>query len=440
MESSSTIILTEDEQRKLLEIAATSPDLLKHRALLILAYAEGKPTLQASRESGISTGRARFWKRQFFAKRLAIFELAEAPVFAEDSKKAKTVVKKGKGKVPPALTGADKTLTTSAEIEIQFPQPRPQIGISLDDTLAEAGRKVWSYFFAEMLSHEAGTLLGENIEELHDMRVATRRMRSAFDIFGPAFDAKVLKRHLKGLRIAGRVLGQVRDMDVLLDKLLTYQKKLKGAPSSGADPLVTDWQMVIDQQRLKLVRHLQSGEYQVFKSNFNLFLQVPEMENYHVGAVGGKSAFLRDMVPVLVYSRYAAVRAYESLVPTASVIQLHALRIECKKFRYTLEYFKEILGPEIGLTINDLKGMQDHLGELHDADVACLLVRKFLKKLDHNQLQVPISERINPEPIVNYLAFLHAERYSLTRSFPELWKKFNRPEFRQRLAQSVSLL
>ena len=70
-------------------------------------------------------------------------------------------------------------------------------------------------------------LLGENIEELHDMRVATRRMRSAFDIFSPAFDPKIMKRHLKGLRTIGRVLGQVRDMDVILENALTYQKKLK---------------------------------------------------------------------------------------------------------------------------------------------------------------------------------------------------------------------
>ena len=75
-------------------------------------------------------------------------------------------------------------------MEIPYPQPRQIIGISPDDTLAEAGKKVWLYYFAEMLCHESGTILGENIEELHDMRVATRRMRSAFDIFSPAFDAK----------------------------------------------------------------------------------------------------------------------------------------------------------------------------------------------------------------------------------------------------------
>ncbi len=434
-----SIILTTDEKDKLSDLALSAPDLLKHRALLILAYSTGKPTLQASRESGISTGRARFWKRQFLTKRMAIFDQAtEAGVATE----AGRVALKGKSREVDKVDKPEDSIPSQDVTipELTYPQPRKQIGILVDDTLADAGRKVWSYYFAEMLSHEAGTLLGEDIEELHDMRVATRRMRSAFDIFGQAFDQKVMKRHLKGLRIAGRVLGQVRDMDVILGNAQAYQKQLKSKLGPGMEPLLDEWMRTIEKQRSKLIKHLQSEEYQVFKYNFNLFLQPPEVVNAHVSSTDVKSIYLRDMVPVLVYSRYAAVRAYESLIPNASILQLHALRIECKKFRYTLEYFREILGDEIGQTINELKLMQDHLGELHDTDVACLLVRKFLKMWDVQQLQLPILERMNPEPVVTYLAYLHGERFRLMSSFPEAWKQFNRPEFRQRIAQAVSLL
>jgi CHAD domain-containing protein len=122
------------------------------------------------------------------------------------------------------------------------------------------------------------------------------------------------------------------------------------------------------------------------------------------------------------------------------VNQLHALRIEFKKFRYTLEHFKEILGDSANKSINELKKYQDHLGELHDADVACQLVRNFLKDWDENQSLLPMPQRKNPEPIVTYLAYLHAERYRLMVSFPDLWKNFNRPEFRQNLAQAISKL
>lgn len=88
----------------------------------------------------------------------------------------------------------------------------------------------------------------------------------------------------------------------------------------------------------------------------------------------------------------------------------------------------------------ELKQIQDHLGELHDSDVACQLVQGFLKDWEEEQIGVPIPERLNPEPVVTYLAYLHAERYRLIGSFPEIWRKFNRPEFRQIIGQAISSL
>ncbi len=438
MNSMPIIMLSDEERLQLVELSQSGTELLSHRASLILGYADGKPTIKAAMDAGISRGRARFWKRQFIAKGMGIFspdsETASPtePVVAEqnlpqDSLGLDTVV-------------AEPSIEVPASLEIPVPQPRETIGINPDDSLASAGKKVWSFYFAEMLCHEPGTLVGENIEELHDMRVATRRMRSAFDIFSSAFEPKIMKRHLKGLRTVGRVLGQVRDLDVIVENAVNYQRKLKEDQRPGLGPLLADWQSTIDQQRTKMLKHLQSEQYANFKYNFNLFLQAPEQLDSPLVQNGGRNSLLRDAVPVLVYSRYAAVRSYEGILPTASVTQLHALRIEFKKFRYTLEYFKEILGEGANQAVNEIKQLQDRLGELHDADVACQLVSGFLKKWDKQQTQIPIAERLNPEPIVSYLAYLNAERFRLTASFPELWRKFNRPDFRQTIAQAISLL
>ncbi len=98
-----------------------------------------------------------------------------------------------------------------------------------------------TYHFAEMLRHEEGTRLGEDIEALHDMRVATRRLRAAFEVFGPAFDKQTLKVHLAGLRMTGRTLGAVRDMDVFMEKAQKYLQTLPEARQSGLDPLLEHW-------------------------------------------------------------------------------------------------------------------------------------------------------------------------------------------------------
>ncbi|MFZ2098102.1 MAG: CHAD domain-containing protein [Anaerolineales bacterium] len=434
----STILLTDDQKSELLRLSQTAPELLVHRARLILAYADGKPTMQAAGEAGISRGRARYWKRQFLARGMEIFDLDLSGEISK-SKSASSTGKQSKDTSPD--TALEQLLEdVGAQLEIPYPKPLPSIGINPDDTLAEAGRKVWLYHFALMINHEEGTLRGDDNEELHDMRVATRRMRSAFDIFSPAFNPKIMKRYLNGLRKAGNVLGKVRDMDVILDNALTYQKNSPKNMHSGLEPLLADYRRQIEKKRSKMTRHLQSKEYQNFKNNFNLFLQRPDSIKDSNTLAEGINSRLRDTVPVLIYSRYAAVRAYETILPTASMNQLHALRIEFKKFRYALEYFREILGENVGQIISELKQLQDHLGELHDADVACDLIRDFLVAWEGEQAGIPIAERVNPEPIVTYLAYSYAERYRLTSSFPGLWIKFSRSEFRQNIAQAIALL
>src|SRR4030042_3814148 len=353
------ISLSDEEKQTLVRLSQTAPELIIHRARLILAYADGKPTMQASTEAGISRGRARFWKREYLSRGMGIFQLDAAEPESIEEPSPSIDLHTPELLAETTFTNARESVANSLTV-IPYPEVQQLIGITPDDTLAEAGKKVWLYYFAVMLSHEAGTVQGENIEELHDMLLATRRMRAAFDIFGPAFDSKTIKHHLKGLRTIGRVLGKVRDMDVILENAIAYQRKLKESAGPGLEPLLNEWKEVINRQHSKMIKHLQSEAYGNFKQNFNSFLQAPEYDKIQIFQDEGSSARVRDTVPVLVYSRYAAARAYESILLTASVTQLHALRIEFKRFRYTLEYFTEILGEGANKAINELKEVQDH--------------------------------------------------------------------------------
>jgi CHAD domain-containing protein len=128
------------------------------------------------------------------------------------------------------------------------------------------------------------------------------------------------------------------------------------------------------------------------------------------------------------------------MLESATIDQLHALRIEFKKLRYTLEFFSEVLGKETKDLINEIKKLQDHLGDLNDADVACTILREFLDNWETRQVHLPIMERENPEPVVAYLASKHAERYLLTTTFHEAWQGFDQPETRSKLASAVSVL
>lgn len=311
-------------------------------------------------------------------------------------------------------------------------------GVHPDDSMAEAGRKVLRYHFLQMLAHENGTRLGEDIEELHDMRVATRRMRAAFDVFGDYFDPKKTRQHRRGLRAAGRALGRVRDLDVFMEKAEHYLDTLPEMERRGLQPLLGAWSSEREAARAEMLAHLDSPEYQVFVERFNEFLRLPGEGAQVLPETAPQRA--RDVAPVLIYTRLAAVRAYAAVLDHAPIEQLHALRIEFKRLRYTVEYFREILAPESRAVIDEIKIMQDHLGDLNDADVACSILNDFLAGWEQSQSSLSLVERQNPEPMVNYLAAKHAERHRLLVELPAAWARFNRPEIRQYLAQAIAIL
>jgi CHAD domain-containing protein len=322
-----------------------------------------------------------------------------------------------------------------------FPEPMERIGITRDEPLAEAARKVMRFHFARMLSHEEGTRLGEDIEALHDMRVATRRLRAAFEVFEEAFEPGVLKPYLKGLRATGRALGKVRDLDVFMEKA---QKYLAGIPEerrAGLDILLNDWKEQREAARAEMLAWLDSKEYTDFKRKFNLFLNTPGAGARLAPANAPAPTRVRELAPVLIYTRLAAVRAYAPYLQDAPVELLHALRIEFKKLRYTVEYFQEALGKRAKEAIDLLKQMQDHLGDLNDAQVAQQLLSQFIDDWEARQAALPPEARQSADEVKQYLAYRQEERRNLMDTFQEEWqKRFWHPTFRRYLAQAVSVL
>ena len=111
-------------------------------------------------------------------------------------------------------------------------------GVLADDHLAEAGRKVLRFHLARMVAREAGTREGVDAEELHAMRVATRRQRAAWRVFGDAFDPERTARHRRRLRLVAADLGAVRDLDVLIESIEAYQGRQPDDEAAALEPLV----------------------------------------------------------------------------------------------------------------------------------------------------------------------------------------------------------
>src|SRR5215475_14346036 len=85
--------------------------------------------------------------------------------------------------------------------------------VSPDDRMAEAGRKVLLADFIKALSHEEGSRSGEDSEDVHQMRVHIRRMRSLMRFLRPYFKKKVIKQYSRDLQSVASALGDIRDLD-----------------------------------------------------------------------------------------------------------------------------------------------------------------------------------------------------------------------------------
>lgn len=83
----------------------------------------------------------------------------------------------------------------------------------------EAAGRVILTRWREMMSYRDGTLLGEDIEELHAMRVSSRRLRAAMDAFEGAFPPKQFKPYVRQVKLITDVLGDARDLDVAVERL-----------------------------------------------------------------------------------------------------------------------------------------------------------------------------------------------------------------------------
>jgi CHAD domain-containing protein len=337
---------------------------------------------------------------------------------------------------PPPPDPVQALEAPSAGLDVPAPRSgqKRQAGVLPTDSMATATRKVLRMNFAALLAKEEGTRTGEDIEDLHDMRVATRRMRAALRIAAPYLSGKSVARVGRELRTVARALGAVRDLDVLIEHARQFRYELPADAQAGMDGLLTAWGEQREKARRKMLRLLESRDYDRFTRHMAAFLD--EADAAPDQADGAVPYQVRHVAGSAVWARYEEVRAYETLMDHATVPQLHALRITGKYLRYTLEFFKEVLPADAGALIRDVVGMQDELGLLHDADVAAGLIRDYVTTL----LQGKRKRRpAGPPPgLADYLANREAAVIHIRDHFGATWATLTGPDWRARLAAALA--
>ncbi len=115
-------------------------------------------------------------------------------------------------------------------------KPIPEL--SADAPYAEAAAKVISVRGAELAEQAQGVLDTGDIERVHDMRVATRRLRAALEIFEPCFPAKSYAQALAEVKRLADALGERRDRDVAIAALHGFNDQIAAPDRRGVTSLI----------------------------------------------------------------------------------------------------------------------------------------------------------------------------------------------------------
>jgi CHAD domain-containing protein len=92
-------------------------------------------------------------------------------------------------------------------------------GFDCEESFADAAARVVEVRASEVFEQSDGVLDMGEIEHVHDMRVATRRLRAALEVFAPCFPAKRHRKALKWVKALADALGERRDRDVAIEFL-----------------------------------------------------------------------------------------------------------------------------------------------------------------------------------------------------------------------------
>lgn len=111
-------------------------------------------------------------------------------------------------------------------------------GFDCDEPFAHAAARVIEVRAAEVFEHAPGVLDMENVERVHDMRVATRRLRAAMEVFESCLPRKRWYKSLQQVKELADALGERRDRDIAIQLLEGFAADLSRADRKHLAELV----------------------------------------------------------------------------------------------------------------------------------------------------------------------------------------------------------
>ncbi|WP_136805398.1 CHAD domain-containing protein [Desulfosediminicola flagellatus] len=241
------------------------------------------------------------------------------------------------------------------------------VQLDANETIGQAICDISMVLHAAMLRNLPGTLNDIDSEFLHDFRVSVRRTRSLLSLmkkYLPEEERAHFQREFKWL---GTVTGPVRDLDVYLLRTDEFRAMLPEELHPGLECFFQALERQRKRQLQKLRENLKSDQFQnVVNSWQHFLLELPEREDSSRG-----QRVCRKVVGNIIKKRFKRLLKHGCGITQESPDEsLHNLRIEGKKFRYLLEFYRSLFnGEAVDAYLKQMKKLQNNLGDFNDLSV-----------------------------------------------------------------------
>ncbi len=286
--------------------------------------------------------------------------------------------------------------------------PSPSAGDVIRNALAAS--------VARLIAHDPGVRLGDDPEDVHQARVATRRLRSDLRTFHALLDPDWTDSLRQDLKSVGRDLGAVRDTEVLLDRLRAHAERLPAADQGVARKIVQRLLQRWDGARADLRAALGSTQYAELLDRLVEAAREPALAP---SAAHDRAA---HVLPPLVDKPWEKLRSgVDELPDDPSDEELHHIRIKAKRCRYAAEAVAPAVDKRARAFAKAIADLQDVLGEHQDAVVA----EQWLREVAGSSIGREVF-------VAGQLATLERVEIERTRAeWGEVWKAASKKKLRQ---------
>lgn len=336
------------------------------------------------------------------------------------------------------------------------------VGEKKDPNLCEFGNTVLLKLLRAFSRQLHGVRHADDPEYIHQMRVASRRLRAAMPIFQDCFPRKEYKQWLREIRRVTRALGEARDLDVQILFLEKYREYADSPPhtnegrnDAGNLPQVPSIEPGThpdgEENGIEYISRILKTRRDILQPGVTDALDSLEES----GTIASMEQAFRERIKKQrrnppkgmgkgIY-RFAAsgigtgldtLMSYEKpLRQPDAISEHHAMRIAAKRLRYRMEIFRPLYGKELTRAITVMKRLQTLLGELHDCDVWIDMLPGLLS---HGHSGDQEQQRAAPKTDARIQAFIEDQkkyRLLLYHQVVRYWERLTRDEFFPKLRE-----